>query len=111
VLHKLLEEMLTGETPEEEQAHRPPWSACRRTCGHAWRVRHGRAEAIVDWKSDVVPSASTIASYLAQLGDYLDATGAATGLLVFLIAARVEQVGAMAETTGGGVTHVVLDVA
>jgi ATP-dependent helicase/nuclease subunit A len=154
VLHKLLEEVLTGETLEKEQALASRagvlaaeladvpgasgldaseaaravlrglalpeiaalrdrlvpeyWVAASVAQGEDERVTLGVADAvargpdghtevIVDWKSDVVPSAHTIANYRAQLGAYLDATETMKGLLVFLTAGRVERVDAMAK--------------
>ena len=44
----------------------------------------GAFSLVVDWKSDVAPDEATLARYRAQLAAYLDATGAAKGLLVLL---------------------------
>lgn len=52
----------------------------------------GTIEAIVDWKSDVAPDAKVIELYRGQVRDYLAATGAPTGLIVFLTSGRVEKV-------------------
>jgi hypothetical protein len=38
----------------------------------------------IDWKSDVNPSAAARNAYARQLRDYLMATGAERGLIVFL---------------------------
>jgi len=43
----------------------------------------GRALAVIDWKSDVDPSAKTVEKYKGQIRAYLRATGAERGLLVF----------------------------
>ena len=42
----------------------------------------GRPDVVVDWKSDVAPSDSTLAHYRAQVGSYLKMTGARRGLIV-----------------------------
>lgn len=52
----------------------------------------GIAEVVIDWKSDVAPSAETIAHYRDQVGDYLRATGAQFGLIVLASQGRVIQV-------------------
>ncbi|MEO8445298.1 MAG: UvrD-helicase domain-containing protein, partial [Gammaproteobacteria bacterium] len=52
----------------------------------------GRITAVIDWKSDVAPSATQRGKYQRQLQDYLRVTGAATGLLVYLTAGRVDVV-------------------
>jgi exodeoxyribonuclease-5 len=52
----------------------------------------GAVEVIVDWKSDVDPSAATIELYRTQVRDYLAATGGREGLLVFLTSGQVERV-------------------
>jgi len=52
----------------------------------------GRVDAVVDWKSDVDPSPEQIQIYRAQVRDYLTATGAKLGLIVFLSSNRVERV-------------------
>jgi exodeoxyribonuclease-5 len=44
----------------------------------------GFVEAVIDWKTDVDPSSRQVDLYRAQLRDYLDATGATRGLLVFV---------------------------
>lgn len=52
----------------------------------------GQIEAVVDWKSDVDPAPAQIGLYRDQVRDYLAATGAALGLIVFLTSGRVERV-------------------
>ena len=52
----------------------------------------GRIDEVVDWKSDVNPGAKQIAMYRSQVLDYLESTGAKTGLLVFLGSGRIERV-------------------
>jgi exodeoxyribonuclease-5 len=50
----------------------------------------GKITVVIDWKSDVDPGATTVELYRAQVRDYLAATGAASGLIVFLSTGRVE---------------------
>jgi ATP-dependent exoDNAse (exonuclease V) beta subunit len=52
----------------------------------------GRVEAVIDWKSDVDPTAGQIEIYRAQVRDYLAATGAPIGFVVFLTSNRVERI-------------------
>lgn len=52
----------------------------------------GRVEAVIDWKSDVDPRPDQIQIYRTQVRDYLAATGAQFGLIVFLTSNRVERV-------------------
>ena len=52
----------------------------------------GRPDLVVDWKSDVAPTAATVAHYRAQVRAYLSATGAREGLIVFLTPGHVERV-------------------
>jgi ATP-dependent exoDNAse (exonuclease V) beta subunit len=52
-------------------------------------IDDGRAQVIVDWKSDVAPRAEDIASHAAQLQDYLRATGAPRGVLVHMTTGSV----------------------
>jgi hypothetical protein len=52
----------------------------------------GRVEAVIDWKSDVDPTPGQIEIYRAQVRDYLAATGAQLGLVVFLTSNLVERV-------------------
>ena len=52
----------------------------------------GRIEAVIDWKSDVDPTSGQIEIYRAQVRDYLAATGAQLGLVVFLTSNRVERI-------------------
>lgn len=44
----------------------------------------GRAEVVIDWKSDVDPNEADMRFHAAQLEDYLSATGAARGALVYM---------------------------
>lgn len=154
VLHKLIEEVLSGETPDDEPAltsranvllgqlglddHEDaaagPSSAelastVRRTlelpeiaelrprlepefwiyagtesdnlvaltAGIADAVAFGASgdlEIVIDWKSDISPAAGVVDQYRAQVRDYLSATGAATGLIVFMTSGRVDHVSA-----------------
>jgi hypothetical protein len=41
-------------------------------------------DLVIDWKTDVSPSVQQIELYREQLRDYLVATGAPEGLLVFV---------------------------
>jgi len=50
----------------------------------ALAIMGGRAEVAIDWKSDVNPTAAARSAYAGQLRDYLAATGAEKGLIVFL---------------------------
>jgi len=52
----------------------------------------GHIEVIVDWKSDVNPGQAETDQYRSQLGDYLAATGAQRGLIVFMTTGCVEEV-------------------
>jgi ATP-dependent helicase/nuclease subunit A len=152
VVHKLLEEVLTGETAEQAEAPEtrartllvqlgtaesarpeegpnsremaatvlhtltiPEIAACRERLvpeltvfsAHAnvdrttyvggvvdalARQPDGSIELIIDWKTDVSPSAQQIELYRDQVRDYLNATGAPEGLLVFVTAGQVIRV-------------------
>jgi exodeoxyribonuclease-5 len=52
----------------------------------------GAMEVILDWKSDVAPTASTTNDYMRQVSTYLRATNAALGLIVFMTAGIVVRV-------------------
>jgi ATP-dependent exoDNAse (exonuclease V) beta subunit len=58
----------------------------------ALATRDGRVEVAVDWKSDINPSSAVRSRYVAQLRDYLAATGSERGLLVFLSLGEVSWV-------------------
>jgi hypothetical protein len=49
-------------------------------------------DVVVDWKSDVEPTAEVVKLYREQVRDYLAATGGKSGLLVFVTSGRVERV-------------------
>jgi len=49
-------------------------------------------EVVIDWKSDVEPTAEVVKLYREQVRDYLAATGGKSGLLVFVTSGRVERV-------------------
>ena len=52
----------------------------------------GTIDAVVDWKSDVDPDAAVVELYRGQVRDYLAATGAPKGFIVFLTSGRVEKI-------------------
>ena len=52
----------------------------------------GRLKSVIDWKSDVDPTAATVAHYRAQVSAYLQATGAKEGMIVFLTSGAIERV-------------------
>lgn len=144
LLHKLLEELLTGElahdataatlraseltaqlsTLEGDAGGRPDPTECAATALRARRLpgiaelwsrlepevpiyaasvdgtllagradaiafTAGRPQVVLDWKSDVAPTAAEHAGYLGQLGDYLRAFGAPRGALVYLTRGEV----------------------
>jgi exodeoxyribonuclease-5 len=64
------------------------------TAGIADAIAHdrGQIDTIVDWKSDVNPTPADIEAYREQVRDYLIATGAALGLIVFITSSRIERV-------------------
>ena len=152
VVHKLLEEVLTGETPEQQEAlenrartlllqlglaeapspkegpHAPELTAtalralavpeivaCRARLlpemtvfsaedddrsttyvgGVADAVAYqpaGAIDLVIDWKTDVNPTAQQVQLYREQLRDYLTATGAPEGLLVFVTSGQLVRV-------------------
>ena len=51
----------------------------------------GGIETIVDWKSDVAPSQSTIAHYYKQIDEYRRHSGAKRALLVMMTAGRIME--------------------
>ena len=51
-----------------------------------------RIDVIVDWKSDIEPSAATVNVYREQVRDYLAVTGGNEGLIVFVTTGRIERV-------------------
>ena len=52
----------------------------------------GLIDLVVDWKSDINPGAQQIELYREQLHDYLAATGAPEGLLVFVTTGQIVRV-------------------
>lgn len=54
----------------------------------------GGIEVVIDWKSDVAPDSATRQRYRNQVRDYLEASGAARGLVVYMTAGQVEKIGA-----------------
>ena len=49
----------------------------------------GAPEVVIDWKSDVNPSAATLDHYQAQVGAYLDITGGREALIVLMTSGQV----------------------
>jgi hypothetical protein len=55
-------------------------------------VVDGHVQAVLDWKGDVAPTARDRAGYRGQLAEYLRATGALRGALVYMSLGEVEWV-------------------
>ena len=53
---------------------------------------NGAPEVVIDWKSDVDPAPETLEHYRAQVGAYLDLTGANRGLIVSLTSGSIVHV-------------------
>ena len=58
----------------------------------ALAIRDSRIDTAIDWKSDVNPTAALRAAYGRQLREYLEATGAQRGAVVFLTLGEVAWV-------------------
>ena len=52
----------------------------------------GRIDVVIDWKSDIEPAAAQVDLYRGQVRDYLAATGATLGLVVFMTSGRIERI-------------------
>jgi ATP-dependent exoDNAse (exonuclease V) beta subunit len=55
-------------------------------------VVDGEVQAVLDWKGDVAPSTQDRAGYRGQLAEYLAATGAMRGALVYMSLGQIEWV-------------------
>ena len=60
----------------------------------------GKPEVVIDWKSDVAPSPETLAHYRAQVRAYLEMTGAARGLVVFVTSGAIDPITRKDESSG-----------
>ena len=49
----------------------------------------GKPQVVIDWKSDVQPTAETINHYRAQVANYLDVTGTKRGLIVLVTSGEI----------------------
>lgn len=56
----------------------------------------GKPAVVIDWKSDVQPTAATIEHYRAQVRAYLDMTGTERGLIVMVTSGQTIEVQASA---------------
>jgi len=56
------------------------------------RQPDGSIDLVIDWKTDVDPDLQQIELYRGQVRDYLDATGAPEGLLVFVTTGQLVRV-------------------
>jgi ATP-dependent exoDNAse (exonuclease V) beta subunit len=75
-----------GDTPDVELA----------TAGIADAVsldEQGVIDVVVDWKSDVEPSNQQRQRYREQVRDYMGATGAKQGFVVYMTSGQVDQIG------------------
>jgi ATP-dependent exoDNAse (exonuclease V) beta subunit len=62
----------------------------------ALAVEDGNVIAVLDWKSDIAPSQNERAGYASQLSEYLAATGAPRGALVYMSPGEIVWVDASA---------------
>ena len=70
----------------------------------AWAV-DGTCDIVIDWKSDVDPNRAPLAEYKHQIRTYLTATGAKSGLLVFLSTGTIIAVEQSQETINAVLTE------
>jgi CRISPR-associated exonuclease Cas4 len=61
----------------------------------------GRAEAVIDWKSDVAPTAAETQAHVDQMRLYLAVTNAPLGLLVYMSSGLIRAVRRHASTPAG----------
>jgi CRISPR-associated exonuclease Cas4 len=55
-------------------------------------VVDGRIAAVLDWKSDIAPTEDDVRNHAGQIRDYLQVTGAGSGLLVYMTSGTVRQI-------------------
>ena len=55
-------------------------------------VRGRQVSVVVDWKSDVAPTAEDIRAHTGQIRHYMTALGAARGALVYMTSGTVQWV-------------------
>ena len=60
--------------------------------GLLYELATGKVEVVVDWKSDVNPTNTLREKYRTQVRDYLDASGASRGLVVYMTLGQVEEI-------------------
>jgi ATP-dependent exoDNAse (exonuclease V) beta subunit len=63
---------------------RGPGNALLAGRADAVAIESGRVDLVIDWKSDVKPTAAEHARYVVQLADYLSVTGAPKGAIVYM---------------------------
>jgi hypothetical protein len=64
----------------------------------ALAIEDGNIIAVLDWKSDIAPGQDERSGYVGQLSEYLAATGAPHGALVYMSLGEVVWVDAKART-------------
>jgi hypothetical protein len=52
----------------------------------------GRIAAVLDWKSDIAPTEEDVRNHAGQIQDYLQVTGAGSGLLVYMTSGTVRRI-------------------
>jgi hypothetical protein len=73
-----------------------PDGICLAGRADALAVEDGKVIAILDWKSDIAPSQGERSGYIGQLSEYLAATGAPRGALVYMSLGEIVWVDASA---------------
>ena len=86
-----------------------PVASCKTLDGAEWATAgigdaihigpNGALDVVVDWKSDVAPSASVVEHYKDQVRQYLASTGAERGLVVFATTGAIVPVNAVSVPT------------
>jgi ATP-dependent exoDNAse (exonuclease V) beta subunit len=64
-------------------------------------IDEGRADIVIDWKSDIAPTETTIAKHRAQLSQYLAVTDTERGALVYLTTGQIRWVTSQDSSTSG----------
>jgi ATP-dependent exoDNAse (exonuclease V) beta subunit len=72
------------------QGHPKPIALAGRVDAAA--VVDGRIDAVLDWKSDVAPTEDDIRNHAGQIQDYLEVTGAGSGILVYMTSGTVRRI-------------------
>lgn len=83
---------MIAELPVYGLIRSPPESIALAGRVDAAAVVDGQIASVLDWKSDIAPTEEDVRNHASQIQDYLQVTGAGSGVLVYMTTGTVRRI-------------------